>query len=543
MKKLLLVLTVVAMASFLFVGCDFPGAPPVDPPVEPPVEPTAITATIGVATETAPNADGKIFVKGGSREITVTFSDVVENPVVKVGTVVVPLFTVDNKVFKGPGAFVGNGAVLITVGGVCDDDLCEAKSVVVDSLAPVVELEAKAAECDCEDSYALTITSEQKACDGCVVDPGCCKDAGSGVASWNVKIFDANPWEIPYVDPCTLPDCEPCCSDDPCITPIKELDGTACPIVVTTECIAPELVWDAVADEFVAKTYFEKFYWVIATLTDNVGNKTTYKGLVSPSTVKADNYVSYFAEIYHGANTVAADYPIYPCWCYAEDYLTANSVLGDCAGFPATGCWEPELEPCPVVTLDPVVPMVGEEVTITIDYDVLGLEAEKPTGVVNAYVGPAIKIFPVGIPEDAKKLLVTDNEDWTYTATYTFNQAGTDTLYVTDGCADCPVCEYEITVVPIPLVPCPVPVVTLSDDTPMVDQVIEITFSYIDSVTKPVAPAAYVGPAIKFLPFGIPEDAQQLALTDNGDDTYTATYAFGQEGTDLIYVTDLSTDC
>jgi hypothetical protein len=146
--------------------------------------------------------------------------------------------------------------------------------------------------------------------------------------------------------------------------------------------------------------------------------------------------------------------------------------------------------------------MVGEEVTITIDYDVLGLEAEKPTGVVNAYVGPAIKIFPVGIPEDAKKLLVTDNEDWTYTAIYTFNQAGTDTLYITDGCADCPVCEYEITVVPIPPVPCPVPVITLSDDTPMVDQVIEITFSYIDSVTKPV-----------------------------------------EAGTDLIYVTDLSTDC
>jgi hypothetical protein len=434
MKKLLLVLMVVAMASFLFVGCIPSPAPDPDPDPDPDPTPTEITATIAVASETPADADGKIFVKGGSKEITVTFDAEVENPVVKVGTVVVPVFTVDNKVFKGTGAFVGNGAVLITVEGVCDEDICAAKSVVVDSIAPVVELKAKAAECDCEDSYALTITTEQLACVGCVTDPDCCKDAGSGLASWNVQIFDADPWKTPAVDPCDpcTEECPPCCSDDPCIDPIAELDGTACPIVITTECI--DKVWAEVDGVNKWVTYFDKYYWVIATLTDNVGNKTSYKGIVTPSTDKTKNYVYNFAEIYHPTDKTW-------CWCYAEDWSAADSILGSCSGTPATACWVEPLDPCPEVTFVPSAPIVGQEVIITIDYT----DAVKPVGTVSAYVGPSIKTLPLGIPEDAQELVLT-KVGYVYTATYTFGQAGIDYIYVVDGCADCTPCKTGITI-------------------------------------------------------------------------------------------------
>ncbi|HDK27840.1 MAG TPA: hypothetical protein ENG48_12235, partial [Candidatus Atribacteria bacterium] len=262
MKKLLLVLMVVAMASFLLVGC-MPTTPPAEGEGEGEgePEPTPITATIAVATEWLEAATGKTYVQGGSREITVTFSEAVENPVVKVGTVEVPVFTLDNIVFKGTGKFVGPcDAVLITVGGVCED-LCAAKSVVVDSGKPYAELKATVAECECDTGYALTVTSDWSDTTDCGSVPGCCGDDCSGLASWNVKIYDEMPWED-------------CCVGDPCVDPIKVADGTACPVTITTECIDEVYTHEGWVD------FFSNHYWVIATLTDKVGNTISYYGEV-----------------------------------------------------------------------------------------------------------------------------------------------------------------------------------------------------------------------------------------------------------------------
>ena len=411
------------------------------------VVPAVGDITIAVATETLPDADGKIFVKGGSREITVTFPAAVGTPVVKVGTEDVGgMFSVDGKVWKGTHKFVGDDAVTITVSGECEPLCTETKSVVVDSLGPVVELEAKAAKCDCEGSYALTITSEQLACVGCVADPGCCKDAGSGVVSWNVKIYDADPWKVP-VDPCPDPcseECPPCCSDDPCIDPIKELDGTTCPIVVTTECIEPELVWDDVADKFVTKTYFEKVYFVIATLIDNVGNKTTYNGVVRPWDYKPDNYVYNFPEIIHPHPDDAQI-----CYCEAEDWDDADSVLGDCSGTPATECWEAEPVAliCPDVTpLSTDTVVVGVKTTITLDFnrDV----DEAVDGQIMAYISDGAKSTPPNIPDNALPLfLVQSTTDLkVFTGEVTFDTAGSKVLYVLWDCETCAPCMYEINV-------------------------------------------------------------------------------------------------
>jgi len=413
MKKLLLVIMVVAMASFLFVGCIPSPTPDPDPDPDPDPTPTAITATIAVATEWLEVATGKTFVKGGNREIAVTFSEAVANPVVKVGTVVVPVFTVDDKVFKGTGAFVGPcDAVLITVGGVCDD-LCAAKSVVVDSGLPFAELKATVAECECDTGFALTVTSDWSDTTDCGSVPGCCGDDCSGLASWNVKIYDEMPWED-------------CCVGDPCVDPIKVADGVACPVTITTECIDEVYTHEGWVD------FFSNHYWVIATLTDKVGNTISYYGEVYPDA--ATEGILKFVELFHDATAL-------DCLCPAEDPAYADAIIGDCDGTPATECWVEPLEACPEVTVVPATPMVGELATITIDY----ADAVKPVGAVSAYVGPAVKTLPLGIPEGAQELVLTQAGD-VYTATYVFGQAGIDYIYVVDGCASCTPCKTGVTV-------------------------------------------------------------------------------------------------
>lgn len=424
MKKLLLVLMVVAMASFLFVGCIPSPAPDPDPDPDPTPTPTAITATITVATETPADADGKVFVQGGSRKITVTFSEAVGIPVVKVGTVDVAMFSpeVPGKAWTGYGNFVGPcDAVIITVGGVCEEFCDYAKSVVVDSGLPYAELKATVAECECDTGFALTVTSDWTAALDCPPDDkGCCGDDCSKLASWNIKIYDEMPWKD-------------CCAGDTCVDPIAEADGTACPVTITTECIDEVFTQD---DGWV--DFFSNHYWVIASLTDKVGNTISYYGEVYPDAVTEG--VDKFVELFYDPTSL-------DCLCDAENPALADAIIGDCDGTPATECWVADLKPCPVVTVVPATPKVGELATITIDYDVLGLEAVKPTGAVSAYVGSSIKTLPLGIPEDSQELVLTDNEDWSYTATYTFGQAGTDYIYVVDGCTDCTPCKTGVTVV------------------------------------------------------------------------------------------------
>jgi len=497
MKKLLLVIMVVAMASFLFVGC-MPSPTP-DPDPDPDPTPTAITATIAVATETPADALGKVYVKDGPRDITVTFSEAVENPVVKVGTVVVPMFSVDNLVFVGTGDFVGPcDAVLITVGGVCAD-LCAAKSVVVDSGNPFAELQATVAECDCSSGYTLTITSDWTASAECAPDDeGCCGDACSGLEKWNIKVYDDNPFEG-------------CCEDADCLDPIKVADSTVCPIAVTTDCI--DEVWTT-DSEWVG--FFDQTYYVIATLTDNVGNVMEYFGKViatSATDVK-------FVELHHQPTDPDV------CLCDAEDPDLANDIIGDCDGTPTTECWEPEviLDPCPVVELDPAAPVVGQLVTITVNYT----DAVKPECPA-LYVGPAIKGFPLGIPDDAQEVLITDgDEDDIWEGTYIFGQAGKDIIYVTDACGDCSPCKTEVTVAERV---CPEISVDgeklFLDDMWVAEGDLEVTITFASPVPIEKVRAFRVGDLEDAWDNPIlPEDAEELILSTEDDLVYTAIAKF-----------------
>jgi hypothetical protein len=379
--------------------------------------------TISVAGEYYVAATDKTYVKGGSNEITVTFPAAVDTPVVKVGTVEVGVFSVDDKVWKGTGLFTDDcETVKITVSGGCEP-LCAAKPVVVDSGHPYAELKASVDLCECETGVALTITSDWTEEANCPPDEiGCCGDDCSGLKSWYVEIYDEYPWEE-------------CCTEDPCIEPDAVLGDENCPISITKECIAAVYTPEGWVD------FYDHTFYVIATLIDNVGNETKYYGEVITDPVN-DELVSFVELVFDSSTT--------ECICYAEDPDAADLVIGDCDGTPATECYVepiPELL-CPTVVLDPEIPKVGEVTAITLTFNRAPLAGED----VRAFVGPAIKTLPLGIPEDAAALVITQDatNGAVFTATYTFGTAGQDYIYVTIGCEeDCTPCVTAVTVDPI----------------------------------------------------------------------------------------------
>jgi len=246
------------------------------------------TATINVTSEVFVN--GKTYVKGGTNNIVITFSSAVEDPVVKVGTSIIPVFpSADNKVWVGTETFMGScDPVLIEVSGVCDD-FYDVKSVIVDSGNPYAELKVTVAECTT--GYSLTIDTFN----------GCCGDNCSGFAAWAVEIWDETPWGN-Y------------CAPSPFVEPIIAACGIGLPIVFATNCI----------------DFIDKDYWVTITLLDIVGNETSYYGklIIDPTGGGLLSLVEQYC------NPSYLNYV-----CSAEDPNLTDLVIGDCEGSPADECW------------------------------------------------------------------------------------------------------------------------------------------------------------------------------------------------------------
>jgi hypothetical protein len=253
MKKLLLVLLVVTLASFLFVGCI-----PVTPAEgEGEGEGEAeICPTVAVTSQVA--VGGKNFIKGGSQTITVTFAVPTEPVSVYVGdalkvlaqpantTEVVMYANADKTVYTGTFDFSE------TAGDDCNEayiyvETCDTCAYckypyTVDTVGPYATVEICIDDCDCE-GCELSFTSTTSAVD-CDDDTVNCGDDCSGFASWSIDIYDADPFDE--------------CCDVPCETPIAS-DSGVCPIDFTTACLG------AGASEEL---------WVVVTLVDNVGNST-----------------------------------------------------------------------------------------------------------------------------------------------------------------------------------------------------------------------------------------------------------------------------
>ncbi len=260
MKKLLLVLLVVTLASFLFVGC----IPVIPDNGEGEGEGEAeICPTVAVTSQV--EVGGKTYIKGGAQTITVTFAVPTEPVSVFVGPnitkgnpdgvpdtaeEVVMYPDADKKVYTGTHTFTGveceEDYIYVVTCATCAP--CK-YPYIVDSLPPTAKLEICIEECPCE-GCELTFSSGVLT-DTCDPDEVLCDDDCSGFASWSIDIYDADPFDE--------------CCDVPCETPIAS-DSGVCPIDFTTACLG--------------LTGVDETLYVVLTLVDNVGNSTKQKAMI-----------------------------------------------------------------------------------------------------------------------------------------------------------------------------------------------------------------------------------------------------------------------
>ena len=279
MRKLLLVLLVVIMASFLFVGCL---------PVTPAEGEGEGEGEVGVTVDISDSVvvDGKTYVSCGAHTITVTFpapvvggvsgyvtcctgdySKVSEpNSIIECGSEVVLFPNADRTVWEGSGDFgclPRNSKRLFhctpccasyveIYAGECEAEACIWFPVIVDCNDPFAEIEISVEDCECEGCMITfeTITNTAE----CLPNEVCCDDECSGLASWSVVLYDGDPFDE-------------CCDPNVCEEPIGSCSGTACPISCETECL----------------TAAGGPYYAVVTLVDNVGNETVYYALIELS--------------------------------------------------------------------------------------------------------------------------------------------------------------------------------------------------------------------------------------------------------------------
>jgi len=294
MKKLLILLMMVAMVSFLFVGCL---VVPDDENGDGNGDEVGICPTVSVTSQVA--VGGKTYIKGGKQTITVTFAVPTEPVSVYVGyglkndfpgdevvmypnadkTVYTGTYKFGVKLFGDPEALVnpcGEAYIYVETCETCD--YCK-YPYTVDSYPPYVKLEVEVSgdleDCPCG-GCALIISSVAVG-DDCDPDVVCCGDDCSGLASWSFRIFDEFPWSE--------------CCDTGCEEAVFEDNGVGCPIEVTTDCLEPGE------------------YYFVASLSDEVGNEVNIADVFGID----EDCVLYPIEFVEPELPEACDYD-YFCW-------------------------------------------------------------------------------------------------------------------------------------------------------------------------------------------------------------------------------------
>jgi hypothetical protein len=260
MKKLLLVLLVVALASFLFVGC-IPSVPDGGEGEEGEAE---ICPTVAVTTQVAVGT--KTYIKGGAQTITVTFAVPTEPISVYVGkacnekalpdgvpddSLEVIMYTTDNLTYTGTFTFSKavdccEGIIYVVTCNTCAP--CK-ESFIIDNEGPASQITITSSACVCAGCNLIFKTPASSTV--CGVTTACCGDYCSGFGSYAIDLYASDPFNL--------------CCDIPCITPAYSCPGgVACPVDCTIACVTG------------TTTTTDKKYWMVATLLDKVGNKTRY---------------------------------------------------------------------------------------------------------------------------------------------------------------------------------------------------------------------------------------------------------------------------
>jgi hypothetical protein len=247
---------VVALASFLFVGCV-----PVTP-AEGEGEGEGEVAMCPTVSVTSQQAVGtKTYIKGGEQTITITFAVPTEPVAAFIGTglkaptegEVVLYPNADKTVYTGTyvfGASYACGEAYIYVDTCLECDYCKF-AYTVDTVGPVSEIEIASVPCaaTCNPLGCTLTFKTPKAASTCA--DVCCGDACSDFASYTIDLFSEDPFDE--------------CCDVPCATPTYSCTtGVVCPIDCTLTCITG------------TTTTTDKDYYMVATLLDNVGNRTRY---------------------------------------------------------------------------------------------------------------------------------------------------------------------------------------------------------------------------------------------------------------------------
>ena len=275
MKKLLLVLLVVALASFLFVGC-IPSVP-AEGEGEGEGEGEVVVAIAGSIV-----LDGKTYVKSGTHDVTVTFpapvkgtvsavigycsgdysKDIIDDFLMMMGENVVLFPNADKTIWTGSGGFGIDwdydccASYVMVTSGECEDEICIKFPVIIDVGKPYAKIGVVADDCTCE-GIALTFTSTTTSYE-CAAGEECCGDYCTGLASWAIDIYPEDPFDK--------------CCDTPCVPPIYSCSGTECPISCVTDCLP----------QYDMTGYVKDGYYVVTTLLDELGNKTRYYVSLDP---------------------------------------------------------------------------------------------------------------------------------------------------------------------------------------------------------------------------------------------------------------------
>ena len=306
MKKLLLVLLVVTLASFLFVGClpTTPAEGEGEGEGEAEICPTvAITSQVEVG--------GKTYIKGGKQTITVTFAVPTEPVSVWIGGALraVPL-DVELVVYPNADKTVYTGTFKFAVEA---DDCAEAYIYVdtcdvcaeckypytVDTVGPESEIEISKSACVCE---GCTINFDSTAASTvCDVATPCCDDYCTSLASYAIDLYTTAPFDE--------------CCDVPCATPAYSCPGgVACPIDCTLTCITGTI------------TTTDRVYYAVVTLLDSVGNRTRYY-----ATLTLDSACGLTVQEYTQNTGLCSDYTV--TTGSAQVVTTADPAeIGDCLG-------------------------------------------------------------------------------------------------------------------------------------------------------------------------------------------------------------------
>jgi len=306
MKKLLLVLVVVALASFLFVGC-IPGGTTPDGDGGGDGE-VGICPTVAVTSQVA--VGGKNYIKAGSQTLTVTFAVPTEPVSVFVGnalkaapvstTEVVMYANADKTVYTG--TFTFGASALDCAEAYIYVETCDACAYckypyTIDTTGPESEIKiSNGAVCSCEGcTIEFDSTKDSTVCTTDV----CCGDYCSGFASYAIDLYTTKPFGV--------------CCDVPCATPAYSCPGgVACPIDCTLTCITGTL------------TSVDKVYYAVVTLLDNVGNSTRYY-----ATLTLDSACGLTVQEFTENTGVCSDYTVSKS---APQVVTPTvpALIGDC---------------------------------------------------------------------------------------------------------------------------------------------------------------------------------------------------------------------